>query len=53
MDRILYKAYHDKVTTADKAALLIGNKQVVGASGFTKAGDSKSVLPAFAKRAEN
>lgn len=39
--------------TADKAALLIDNKAVVGASGFTKAGDSKSVLPAFAKRAAN
>lgn len=39
--------------TADKAALLIDDKAVVGASGFTKAGDSKSVLPAFAKRAAN
>ena len=28
MDRILYKAYHDKVTTADKAALLI-EKEVI------------------------
>lgn len=53
MDRILYKPYTDKITTAEKAALLIENNQVVGASGFTKAGDSKSVLPAFAKRAEN
>ena len=53
MDRILFPAYADKITTADKAALLIENNQVVGASGFTKAGDSKSVLPAFAKRAEN
>lgn len=51
MDRILFKNYEDKVMTADKAALLIEDMAVVGASGFTKAGDSKSVLPAFAKRA--
>ncbi len=53
MDRILYSHYNDKVMAADKAALLIENNNVVGASGFTKAGDSKSVLPAFAKRAAN
>jgi len=41
MDRILYKPYTDKITTAEKAALLIENNQAVGASGFTKAGDSK------------
>ena len=51
MDRILYRPYNDKIMAADKAALLIENNNVVGASGFTKAGDSKSVLPAFAKRA--
>src|SRR5690554_115232 len=51
-DRILFKDYETRITTADKAALLIKNQAVVGASGFTKAGDSKSVLPAFAKRAE-
>ena len=51
MERILYKPFQDKIISADKAALLIENNCVVGASGFTKAGDSKSVLPAFAKRA--
>lgn len=51
MERILYTPYNDKIMAADKAALLIENNNVVGASGFTKAGDSKSVLPAFAKRA--
>lgn len=51
MDRILYKNYSDKVMAAEQAAMLIENNDVVGASGFTKAGDSKSVLPAFAKRA--
>lgn len=53
MERILFKGYESKVMTADAAALLIENNDVVGSSGFTKAGDSKSVLPAFAKRAEN
>lgn len=53
MDRILFKDYESRIMTADKAALLIDDKAVVGASGFTKAGDSKSVLPAFAKRAAN
>ena len=53
MERILFKGYESKVMTAEAAALLIENNDVVGSSGFTKAGDSKSVLPAFAKRAEN
>lgn len=50
--RILYAPYKDLVTTAEEAAKLIPNHAVVGVSGFTKAGDSKSVLPAFAARAE-
>ena len=52
IERILFEEYRSKIMPADKAALLIHNKAVVGASGFTKAGDSKSVLPAFARRAE-
>lgn len=52
-ERVLFKDYEKKIMMADKAALLIEDKAVVGASGFTKAGDSKSVLPAFAKRAEH
>lgn len=52
-ERVLFKDYLEKVMMADQAALLIKDQAVVGASGFTKAGDSKSVLPAFAKRAEN
>lgn len=51
VDRILFEDYKQKIISADTAAQLIPNKAVVGASGFTKAGDSKSVLPAFAKRA--
>lgn len=52
-DRILYKKYEDKICTPEEAAKYIKNSMVVGVSGFTKAGDSKSVLPAFAKRAEH
>lgn len=52
LNRILFKDYESKIMSAAEAALLIDNNSVVGSSGFTKAGDSKSVLPAFAKRAE-
>src|SRR5690606_22601968 len=41
----------DKVTTAEEAVKLIKDGMVVGSSGFTKAGDSKVVLPALADRA--
>ena len=51
--RILFKEYEDKIISAKEAAYLIKDKMTVGSSGFTKAGDSKAVLPAFAKRAEN
>lgn len=51
--RILYKPYTSRVISADSAAMMIDDKMVVGSSGFTKAGDSKAVLPAFAKRAAN
>src|SRR5690606_22672640 len=52
-DRIKYKNFRSKVITAEQAANLIENNMFVGSSGFTKSGDSKAVLPAFAKRAEN
>lgn len=38
--------------TAEEAAQLIQDGMVVGSSGFTKAGDSKVVLPALAERAK-
>lgn len=50
-DRIQFEDYTTKIITADKASLLLKDKMIVGTSGFTKAGDSKAVLPAFAKRA--
>lgn len=52
-NRILYSPYESKIITAEQAANLLEDKMVVGSSGFTKAGDSKAVLPAFAKRAAN
>ena len=41
----------DKIITAEQAAAMFKDKMVVGSSGFTKAGDSKAVLPALAERA--
>lgn len=49
--RIKAASLFDKVTTAEQAAQLFKDGMVVGASGFTKAGDSKVVLDALAKRA--
>lgn len=52
MERILYSPYKEKILTSEDAAKFIKNNYIVGVSGFTKAGDSKSVLPAFAARAK-
>lgn len=52
IDRIRLESLRDRVTTAEEAVKLIEDGMVVGASGFTKAGDSKVVLPALAKRAK-
>ncbi|BDH61787.1 acetyl-CoA hydrolase [Lysinibacillus sp. PLM2] len=43
----------DKVTSAEKAASLIQDGNVVGMSGFTRAGDAKVVPLALAERAKN
>jgi len=51
-DRIKLKSLLDKVITAEQAAQLFENGMIVGSSGFTKAGDSKVVLPALADRAK-
>lgn len=50
-DRLPFKEYQNKILTAAEAAGLFKDHMTVGSSGFTKAGDSKAVLPAFAKRA--
>ncbi|MHC8950600.1 succinate CoA transferase [Sphingobacterium hungaricum] len=52
LSRIKFAPLQDKVITAQEAALFFEDGMVVGSSGFTKAGDSKVVLPAFAERAK-
>lgn len=47
-DRILHPALRSKVISSETAAAYIKDKMVVASSGFTKAGDSKAVLAAFA-----
>ncbi len=49
-ERIRLESLRDKVTTAEIAAGIITDGMVIGASGFTKAGDSKAVLAALAER---
>jgi len=53
LERIHLTSLRDKVMTADEAAALIENGMIVGASGFTKGGDTKVVLKALANRAKN
>lgn len=48
-ERIKAAYLRDKVTTAQEAVKLIKDGMFVGSSGFTKAGDSKVVLPALAR----
>lgn len=52
IERIRLESLRDKVMTAEAAAEIIQDGMVVGSSGFTKAGDSKAVLPALAKKAK-
>lgn len=52
IERIRLESLRDKVMTAEQAASFIEDGMVVGSSGFTKAGDSKAVLPALAERAK-
>ncbi|UYQ95362.1 succinate CoA transferase [Chitinophaga horti] len=51
MSRIKATGLAHKVMDAAQAAALFTNGMVVGASGFTKSGDSKAVLAALADRA--
>ncbi|MBD1422282.1 succinate CoA transferase [Sphingobacterium chuzhouense] len=52
-ERIKLERLKDKVMTVQEAIGFFENDMVVGASGFTKAGDSKVVLEALAERAKN
>lgn len=51
MCKINYSPYKSKIKSAEEAAMLIENNDILGVSGFTKAGDSKAVLPKVAERA--
>ena len=51
-ERIKLERLKDKVMTVHEAVGFFENGMVVGASGFTKAGDSKVMLEALAERAK-
>ena len=50
-DRIRCAALRGKITSAAEAAQLVRNGMRVGASGFTRAGDTKAVPIELARRA--
>jgi len=50
-ERIRYKPLLGKIMSSDEAAQLIHDGMIVGASGFTRAGDAKAVPAALAERA--
>ncbi|SDF57119.1 acetyl-CoA hydrolase [Dyadobacter soli] len=50
--RIKHTSLASKVMSSSQAAELIHDGMVVGASGFTRSGDSKAVLAALAEKAE-
>lgn len=52
-ERILNEKLRSKVSTVEEATSYIKNGMVVGASGFTKSGDSKLILSALAERAKS
>lgn len=51
-ERIKFEKLKDRVMTAEQAVQFFETDMVVGSSGFTKAGDSKVILPALAERAK-
>ncbi|PZP48189.1 MAG: propionyl-CoA--succinate CoA transferase [Pseudopedobacter saltans] len=52
-ERIKRASLRDKVISAEESATFFKDGMVVGASGFTRGGDTKVVLKALAKRAQN
>ena len=52
-DRIRLKSLLDKIVSADEACQLIKHGDVVGMSGFTRAGDAKALPQAIASRARS
>ena len=53
INRIRPANLRERVTDVDTAAMLIKDQMVVGTSGFTRAGDSKAILAAVARRAQH
>lgn len=51
-DRIAHQTFLDRIMTAQEAAALIRNKDVIATSGFTGAGYPKAVPEALAQRIE-
>ncbi|WP_213781266.1 acetyl-CoA hydrolase/transferase family protein [Caballeronia sp. dw_276] len=51
-ERIRCKSLLGKIMSSDEAAQLIHDGMIVGASGFTRAGDAKAVPAALAQRAQ-
>ncbi|MFT4203885.1 MAG: succinate CoA transferase [Chitinophagaceae bacterium] len=52
-ERIKRASLRDKVISAEESATFFKDGMVVGASGFTRGGDTKVVLKALAKRAQS
>ena len=52
-ERIKRASLRDKVISAEEAATFFKDGMVVGASGFTRGGDTKVVLKSLAKRAQS
>jgi succinyl-CoA:acetate CoA-transferase len=53
LERIRLKSLRDKIVSAEEACQLINNGDVVGMSGFTRAGDAKALPAAMATRAKS
>ncbi len=49
LERIKFEGLRDRVTTAEEAVKIIKDGMIIASSGFTKAGDSKAILPALAE----
>jgi len=50
LERIKYPKLHHKITSVQEALTHFQDQCIVASSGFTKAGDSKVILPALADR---
>ena len=53
LERIRLESLHQKGNHSRKRCKIIKDGMTIGSSGFTKAGDSKAILPALAERGKN